>query len=205
MKNAKLSQLLTSELSPGQIKLKGAKGAKYKVQALALSSDARYALFGSLYSAPEFSGYRGVVSLLELASGKIVQQVEINETHINLVACSPDQKYFLASGMSGTVLCHLETGDKVREFTDQPNDHIYGVGFSSDNKYIAVNRVDDGPFYLLDIETWREVRDFHGHTKRAKCFAFSSDNRELLSGGSDKTIRLWDVATGAELQIFNGD
>jgi WD40 repeat protein len=34
--------------------------------------------------------------------------------------------------------------------------------------------------------------------------AFSPDGTTALSGSSDKTLRLWDVATGQELRTFKG-
>ena len=34
--------------------------------------------------------------------------------------------------------------------------------------------------------------------------AFSPDGRFALTGSSDKTARLWDAATGAEVRRFEG-
>jgi WD40 repeat protein len=34
--------------------------------------------------------------------------------------------------------------------------------------------------------------------------AFSPDGRRALSGGSDNTLKLWDIATAKELRAFNG-
>jgi WD40 repeat protein len=34
--------------------------------------------------------------------------------------------------------------------------------------------------------------------------AFSPDGKHALTGSSDKTAKLWDVATGAEVRTFSG-
>lgn len=39
-----------------------------------------------------------------------------------------------------------------------------------------------------------------GHTSGVNAVAFSADGRRLYSAGSDGTLRLWDVATGTEIQ-----
>jgi WD40 repeat protein/serine/threonine protein kinase len=49
-----------------------------------------------------------------------------------------------------------------------------------------------------------EVRRFEGHTKGAWGVAFSPDGRYALSGGSDGTCVLWEVATGREVRRFSG-
>ncbi len=41
-----------------------------------------------------------------------------------------------------------------------------------------------------------------GHTDFVRSVAISSDGRRALSGGRDKTLRLWDLATGNLLRTF---
>lgn len=43
-----------------------------------------------------------------------------------------------------------------------------------------------------------------GHTGKVFSVAFSPDGKLLASGGNDNTIRVWDVASGEQLQEFTG-
>jgi WD40 repeat protein len=45
---------------------------------------------------------------------------------------------------------------------------------------------------------------FQGHTDPVLCLAVSPDGRRALSGSADKTVRLWDVASGQEVRRFLG-
>jgi WD40 repeat protein len=48
------------------------------------------------------------------------------------------------------------------------------------------------------------IRRFDGHQGRVTALSFSPDGLLLLSGGDDKTVRVWDVESGADLRHFEG-
>jgi hypothetical protein len=48
------------------------------------------------------------------------------------------------------------------------------------------------------------LRRFEGHGAAVESVAFSRDGRHGLSGGADRTLRLWDLENGMELRRFEG-
>ena len=43
-----------------------------------------------------------------------------------------------------------------------------------------------------------------GHRRAITCVTFSADGKQLLTGSKDRSLRLWDVASGKKLQTFVG-
>src|SRR5205085_2689832 len=43
-----------------------------------------------------------------------------------------------------------------------------------------------------------------GHTGQVRCVCVSADGKRLLTSSYDKTMRLWDTATGKQLLVFEG-
>ena len=46
---------------------------------------------------------------------------------------------------------------------------------------------------MWEIETGKCTRRFVGHTKDVLSVAFSADNRQIVSGSRDKTVKLWNT------------
>ncbi|KAF3219629.1 hypothetical protein TWF106_007052 [Orbilia oligospora] len=54
-------------------------------------------------------------------------------------------------------------------------------------------------------EQWSAVlQTLEGHTRTVTSLAFSANGGLLASGSFDRTVRVWDVATGALLHVFRG-
>jgi len=100
----------------------------------------------------------------------------------------------------------LQTG--VMKATLALADEIKALALSEDGKTLAAGGGDFGKpgiVYLFDLQTWQLRTKLTGHLLPVRSIAFSKDGSTLLSGSSDGTLKLWQVATGKEQQtIKNG-
>ena len=61
----------------------------------------------------------------------------------------------------------------------------------------------DGSIFVGVLGT-SMAKTLNGHTERVFSVAFSTDGKTLASGSSDRTIKLWDVATGQNTATLTG-
>ena len=68
---------------------------------------------------------------------------------------------------------------------------------------IAVG-LHSGSIIILNAITGVQVAVLSGHTEWVTSLVFSPDGTSLVSGGSDTTIKLWDMQTGGVVKTFQG-
>jgi WD40 repeat protein len=97
------------------------------------------------------------------------------------------------------------SGVKVSSFSDDfEKVLINGIALSPDERFIAAARKDSA-VAIYTIEDGKLLRSFVGHTNEAYAVSFSADGKRLGSGSQDKTAIIWDVETGAMLEIMQCD
>jgi WD40 repeat protein len=125
-----------------------------------------------------------------------------------------DGHHILSVGYDKTVkLWDVWTKREIRNFTIQAGGvTCVGLPDDTDTQVLAGNLIDKTEQDLEDETTpsadrtiavsAEQKRCLQGHTGKVNSVVFSSDNRYLVSAGSDGTIRVWDVNNCSEIRQF---
>ncbi|HLY29200.1 MAG TPA: protein kinase [Aggregatilineales bacterium] len=158
------------------------------VSSVAFSADGRMALVGSR---------DGTVHERNAQTGQTVRVIPGSG---RLPVFSGDGKFVLTGLADGTAaLWDVDTGQQLRVFKtiDAWNSGV----FSPDDRYLLTGSL--GTAQLWDTTSGELVRAFSVGSA-VTSVALSSDGRLALTGSRDKLARLWDVASGQQVQVFTG-
>ncbi len=132
-----------------------------------------------------------------------------------------DGKTLVAAGADGIIrVWDVKSGRELKTLvhSDSPDvdTSTYSVVFSRDGKKIyvgngatSVAEVDEkkGQYvylrtYVWNIETGEKLFTFEGQKFDVGGLVFTPDNRYLISGSADRTIKFYDLKTGKEARTL---
>lgn len=99
----------------------------------------------------------------------------------------------------GFVLQDIVTGKILKTFKGH-REQVSSLAFYA--KKLIASADAQGEIKIWDYLSGKVIKTLKGNTIWIKSLKFSPDGKKLLYTSADKTIRLWDIATGKELAKF---
>jgi len=153
------------------------------------------------------------ICLWDAATGQEIGPREGHESTVKSACWSPDGKMLASASWDNTVrLWDARTGHTIRVL-ERRDSYAVTLAFSADGRTLvgASDQTYTQPFSnRVIIEIWdvatgkASQRIISGHKGEVCAQAWSPDGRTLASGSTDKTIRLWEPATGEEIRRLLG-
>jgi WD40 repeat protein len=79
------------------------------------------------------------------------------------------------------------------------------AGFRSADERLTLIQQPNYSALIRELSSWRQVSQLEGHKGRIGGAAFAPDARWVMTASEDSSARVWDVASGRELQQFRLD
>ncbi|MEX0818010.1 MAG: c-type cytochrome domain-containing protein, partial [Pirellulaceae bacterium] len=168
------------------------------IYSIAISPDGQYAAAGRanqifLYhvGSKREVGRLTDPSLVDAATGK--QGV----AHLDLVQSlrfSPDSELLVSGGYRNVKFWKRARNAHKLDIAGVESP-VKAIAVSPDGKWLAMAE-ENGKVKLFEMSSGNLARSLDGHTGGAMSVAFSTDSSKLVSGGQDKSLRVWNVADG---------
>jgi cytochrome c len=137
------------------------------------------------------SGYDATLRIWPLAGGAAT--IRTLPIPLNGVVVAADGE-IVAAGADGKLYFVSATGEPRGEAQASPTP-IIALALSPDGKLIAAAGIR-GSVAIVERATRQVLRTLVGPGLPVWSVAFMPDNRTLLTGGADRTVRRWNAATG---------
>lgn len=140
-------------------------------------------------------GARDSMTMWNVDTGEYVKTFdEVDRSTVEALAISMDgEKVVCIQARQYVCLYSLSTGRL--QFETRYEVFIGSISLLPPDENLVLIGLEGGSIEIRDMRNWTVVRYFHTSIT-AKCFAVSRDGELLASGGSDHTLRLWDMRSG---------
>jgi len=142
----------------------------------------------------------GEVQIWESDSGRERFKLAGDGSAFTAAAFSPDGHWFVAGNAMGMVaVWEARSGAEVQRLRGENG--IRTLAFSPDSRTLIAGQAG-GSAIAWEVESWDRQFSMVGHLDEIRSLNFSRNGKRIVTASRDKTVRVWDAASGRELLIF---
>lgn len=155
--------------------------------------------------------WEGQIWIWEIGSGSLITGSTKRLGSVSDCRLSPDGRELIMGMWNGDVTVWplpIQEGRLVlREPSSRPalfraNARINQVALGPDEDTVVIP-TDSGTIHMVSLRSGL-TRALRGHEAGVNCVAFTRDRSRLVSASDDKTIKVWDLATGDVVLTMRG-
>ena len=126
-------------------------------------------------------------------TGELVEKRDYHCWIWNAADWSPDGRWLAYAGWRPEIVDwqNRENKFRIEGFDSVPT----AVKFSNDGKWLAIGD-EEATIHYYETGTWKHLGTMNGHAGPVLELQWGPRNQRLASIGSDRTLRLWDPASG---------
>lgn len=159
----------------------------------------------------------GTISQWEAATGKETKIWKSHNDAVFTLTFSSDYRVLASGGYTDPTvkLWDAATQREIRTLAEKETEGLHEqlgpIAFSPHGKVIAASVVGFDMkqkqyiyirTHVWNVESGEKLFTFEGHKLDVGGLVFTPDNRFLISGSADTTIKFWDLKTGREARTF---
>jgi WD40 repeat protein len=157
----------------------------------------------------------GTISEWDVALGKEIRNWKAHDHTTFRLLFSPDYRILASFGDSVVKLWDTSSWRQLRSMSMDRSSTVTSVSsavaFSNDGKLIAASNIGLDPkqntysyvqTLVWKVQTGEKIFTLEGHKFDVDGLAFTRDDRFLMTGSIDTTIKFWDMKTGRESRIL---
>ena len=153
----------------------------------------------------------GILRVVDVETGKVTYSSPSRNARIEALAYSPNGKMIVVGDNNSQIAVYapghamgqllmtvpgIELGEVQDVVFSADNGAVFACGKDPKVRLTAGPKPDGSPA----ANTATRLRDFVGHTGSVGALALTPDGKFLVTGGSDNTVRVWEVSSAKQLR-----
>ena len=154
-------------------------------------------------------GRGGTVTIYDASQTNynLLGEIEAHRDAVQSLAWSDDGRWLVSGAFRRLVLWNSESFAQEREWTNGLSGRVTAIRFmAGSERLVLADSVNgrSGDIRVIDLASGGFVASWHAHEDAILGMDLSRDGNQLVTGGSDKLIKIWELASTKELGRLEG-